>query len=111
MLLLKCSESKSQSTSSVSLYLLRHVGLRKVVKDERNLLLDIVWRLHDPLGLVSGHQQGVNVGCVYRGLRATLGHMTTIQPSRISSHYESDGAFTPNARGITSRAPRTRPCQ
>lgn len=70
MLLLKCSQPKSRRLYP-SLYLLRHVGLRKVVKDECNLLLDVVRRLHDPLGLVSGHQQGVNVGRVYRGLRAT----------------------------------------
>lgn len=55
-------------TASVSHYLLGHIGLRKVVEDERNLLLDIIWRLHNPLCLVSGHQQGVDVGCVYRGL-------------------------------------------
>lgn len=52
-----------------SLYLLCHVGLRKVVEDKRNLLLDILWRLYDPFCLVSGHQQGVNVGCVYGGLQ------------------------------------------
>lgn len=51
------------------LYLLSHVGLGQVVEDESNLLLDVVWRLDNPFRLVSGHQQGVDVGCVYRGLQ------------------------------------------
>lgn len=51
-------------------YLLCHVGLRKVVEDKSDLLLHILWRLDNPFCLVSGHQQGVNVGCVYGGLQA-----------------------------------------
>lgn len=53
---------------SFKLYLLCHVGLRQIVEDESNLLLDILWRFYNPFSLVSGHQQGVDVGCVYRGL-------------------------------------------
>jgi len=52
-----------------SLYLLCHVGLGKVVEDESNLLLDIFRRLDNPFCLVSGHQQCVNVCCVYGGLK------------------------------------------
>lgn len=58
---------------SVSLYLLCHVGLRQVVEDKSNLLLDILWRLHNPFRLISGHQQGVDVGCVYGGLQLGSG--------------------------------------
>lgn len=54
--------------SSVFLYLLCHVGLREIVEDKSNLFLDILWRLYNPFCLVSGHQQGVNVGSVYGGL-------------------------------------------
>lgn len=50
---------------SISLHLLCHVGLREVVEDKSNLLLDILWRFHNPFCLVSGHEQCVNVGGVY----------------------------------------------
>ncbi len=46
-------------------YLLCHVGLRKIVEDKSDLLLDILWWLYNSFCLVSGHQQCVNVGCVY----------------------------------------------
>lgn len=54
---------------SASLYLLCHVGLRKVVENKSNFLLNILWRLYNPFCLVSCYQQGVNVGCVYGGLQ------------------------------------------
>lgn len=57
---------------SISIYLLCHVGLRKVVEDKSDLLLHILWRLDNPFCLVSGHQQGVNVGCVYGGLQVRI---------------------------------------
>lgn len=56
------------------LYLLCHVGLRQIVEDKSNLFLDILWGLDNPFSLVGGHQQGVNVGCVYRGLEVGLGN-------------------------------------
>lgn len=50
-------------------YLLGHIGLGEVVKDKCNLFLDILWRLHNPFSLVSCHEEGINVGSVYRGLQ------------------------------------------
>lgn len=90
------TKCKSQSGCVRLRYLLCHVGLRQVVKDESNLLLDIVWRLNNPFCLVSGHQQGVNVGCVYRGLEARWKQM---KPKRILSslaiqHEKSNCAFS-----------------
>lgn len=43
-------------TVCLPLYLLCHVGLRKVVKDESNLLLNGLWRFYNPFCLISGHQ-------------------------------------------------------
>lgn len=65
-----------------SLYLLCHVGLREVVKDESNLLLDILWRLYYPLCLVCGHQQGINVGGVDGGLKARTAELNSIHTGR-----------------------------
>lgn len=74
---------RSVHVSSVSLYLLCHVGLRKVVEDKSDFLLDVLWRLYDPFCLVSGHQQGVNVGSVYGGLQAGTMSITFLTDVRI----------------------------
>lgn len=97
---------------SVSLYLLCHVGLRQVVEDKSNLLLNILWRLYNPFRLISGHQQGVDVGCVYGGLQ--LGSGTVMfTDSSLRLEYKSEridkahikGAWTPikpNSQGHPS---------
>lgn len=74
-------------------YLLSHVGLRKVVEDESDLLLDVLWRLHNPFRLVRGHQQRIDVGSVYGRLQVGTETVTLIVLSQYDWTCSQRGTY------------------